>query len=287
VPKTISAGFTTLKNNLEITGLQRTTASARQNNVRNAVARGFDVLESFLAGSYARSTMISPLLKSDIDIFIVLDSKYYYDNTPSKLLDKLRTALIKTYPTTPKISRNGQAVTITFTDFKVDVVPCFNRKGGGYLIPDAISDKWIETNPTIHHSHLTDANSWHDGNLIPLIKMIKGWNRCTNDSFNGFYLELLTKKILTSIIITDYSSGVRYFFDKGREFIQYTINDPANYGDQVNGLNKVRNVKDAIKKFETAYNRSLKAEEYAANGNIELAFKEWQKIFPEYFPVYR
>lgn len=287
MPKTIASGFSVLKSNLEITSLQKSTVSTRQTNVRIAVGKGFNVLDSFLAGSYPRATMLSPLSKSDIDIFVILNSEYFHTYSPSKLLDKLRSVLKTTYPKTPKISRNGQAVTITFTDFKVDVVPCFKRKGGGYLIPNSITDKWIPTNPTVHHNNLTKENDWHDGNLIPLIKMIKGWNRSINNAFNSFYLELLIEKILAGVTITDFPSGVRYIFDKGREAIKYKIVDPAGFGDEINGLNNVGTVEDAIKKFETAYNRAIKAEDYASNGNIELAFLEWQKIFPNYFPNYR
>ena len=287
MPKTINSGFNVLKSNLEITSLQKSTVSVRQNNIRDAVEKGFKVTESYLSGSYPRATMVAPLSKSDIDIFIVLESEYFYTNTPSKLLDKLRTVLKDTYPTTPKINRNGQAVTITFTDFKVDVVPCFNRKGGGYLIPNSITGNWISTNPTIHHTHLTAANSWHNGNIIPLIKMIKGWNRCINNAFSSFYLELLIKKILTNVTITDFPSAVRYIFDHGRENIKYSIIDPAGFGEQISGLNKINTVNEGIKKFETAFTRAKKAEAYASNGNIELAFVEWQKIFPNYFPTYR
>ena len=287
MPKTIVAGFNTLKSNLEITGLQKTTIASRQNNVRDAVADGFDVHESFLAGSYAKSTMISPLKESDVDIFLVLDAKYYRQYTPATLLDRLRTILKRTYPTTPKVSRNGQAVTITFTDFKVDVVPSFYRTGGGYLIPDSIDGEWISTDPIVHRSNLTDANKWHTGDLIPVIKMVKAWNRCISNSFYGFYLELLTKKVLTNVTISDYPSAVRYVFDKGREAVKYTIADPAYFGDQIGGLKAVSNVKDAVSRFETAYNIAIKAESYAVSGNIELAYAEWRKIFPNYFPAYR
>lgn len=287
MPRTIAAGFSTLKSNLEITGLQKITVSNRQGNVRDAVADGFEIHESFLAGSYARSTMISPLKESDVDIFVLLDAKYYNQYTPASLLDRLRTILKRTYPTTPRISRNGQAVTITFTDFKVDVVPAFYMKGGGYLIPDSIDGEWIATAPTFHHSNLTDSNKWHNGDLIPVIKMMKGWNRCINDSFYGFYLELLTKKVLTNITISDYPSAVRYVLDKGREAVKYKIADPAGYGDQVGGMKGVSTVKDAVSRFEMAYSRAVKAEKYAANGNIELAYTEWRKIFPNYFPAYR
>lgn len=287
MPTTITLGFNTLKNNLEITSLQKSTVSTRQNNIREAVANGFTVLDSFLAGSYARSTMITPLKESDVDIFVIIDSSYYSKYSPASLLDRLRTILKITYPSTPQISRNGQAVTISFTDFKVDVVPSFNRKGGGYLIPDSVNKTWISTDPKVHHSNLTASNMWHDSDLIPVIKMIKGWNRCISNPFYGYYLELMVKNILTNITINDYPSAARYVFDKGREKIKYTISDPASFGGDVEGLNNISTVKEAVSRFETAYNRAIKAESYESKGRTDLAYEEWKKIFSRYFPSYR
>jgi hypothetical protein len=39
--------------------------------------RGLEVLDSFLTGSYRRSTMIAPLKEADVDVFVVLDAKCY------------------------------------------------------------------------------------------------------------------------------------------------------------------------------------------------------------------
>src|SRR6516225_4865062 len=75
--KTIDEGFAGLRSNLEITDLQEKTVSTRQQNVRKALEDDFDILDSFLTGSYRRSTMIAPLKGADLDIFIVLDPKYY------------------------------------------------------------------------------------------------------------------------------------------------------------------------------------------------------------------
>ena len=78
--------------------------------------------------------MIAPLATADIDIFVILDSKYYEKDGQAALLDKVKRALKATYKT-PEISRNGQAVTITFTDFKVDVVPPSTAKGVATSFP--------------------------------------------------------------------------------------------------------------------------------------------------------
>lgn len=284
--KTIKQSFSDFKSNLEITGLQKSTVSTRQENVRDAVEKEMNVLDSFLTGSYSRSTMISPLSEADIDIFIVLDPKYYEANGQASLLDKVKRVLRKTYTKTPEISRNGQAVTITFTDFVVDVVPAFYRQGGGYLIPNSKTSSWIATNPKVHVELMSNENASHNGDLVPCVKMIKGWNKGINDAFVSFYLELIAVKIFSGVTISDFPSGTRYFFDKGREAIKYKATDPAGYGDQVNGLRNCNSVEDAVGRFETAYNRALKAEEYERKGYTQNAVDEWRKIFGDYFPAY-
>lgn len=290
--KTISESFRELKANLEITELQHSTVSIRQRNVRNASENELDVLDSFLTGSYSRHTMIAPLKEADIDIFIILDEKYYYhyngqNGGQAGLLDLVKRTLRKTYPSTPDISRNGQAVTIQFTDFMVDVVPAFSRKGGGYLIPNSISQSWISTDPKKHVEIMSSANTEHDGDLVPLIKIIKGWNRSIDDYFRSFHLEVMALHILGKVKISDYPSGVRYFFDKGRSYVKQKNPDPAGYGGDVGSyLNTQEKVDDAVKKFETAYTRAIKAEDYANRYYIEDAINMWRKIFGNYFPAY-
>ena len=92
---TILSSFQKLRENLEITGLQKATVSTRQQNVRDVVAKELTVLDSFLTGSYSRSTMIAPLSEADIDIFVVLDPGYYESSGQATLLDKVKRALLK------------------------------------------------------------------------------------------------------------------------------------------------------------------------------------------------
>jgi hypothetical protein len=260
--------------------------STRQTNVRAAVQRRLTVVDSFLAGSYARSTMIGPLKDADLDIVMVLSSTYYAENTPASLLAKVRDALKETYTSTPSISPNGQAVTITFTDFKVDVVPAFNRQGGGYLIPNSNTGAWIETDPTVHATVLTAANGSHNGDLVPLVKMMRAWNRAGNRGFVGFYLELMTIDILTNVTISNFHSGMRYVFFHGQEKVKLKQRDPAGLNNWVNGIRNIPTVEEAVTTFATAYNTALGAEQLAQGNRIREATDEWRKIFGDYFPSY-
>lgn len=290
---TIPASFQKLKENIEITGLQKSAISTRQDNIRNVIAKEMDVVDSFLTGSYSRSTMIAPLAKADVDIFIVLNSKYFHhykngqNGGQAGLLDLVKRILKKTYPLTPDISRNGQAVTIRFNDFMVDVIPGFNRQGGGYLIPNSINNSWISTDPKKHVEIVANSNKAHNGDFVPLVKMIKTWNKNNNKYFNSFHLEVLALDILNGITISDYSSGMRYFFDKGKDLISKKNPDPAGYGGDVGGyINTQEKIDEAVAKFQLAYERAIKAEDYARRGYIRDAVDMWIKIFGDYFPTY-
>lgn len=282
---TVTESFRGCKSNLEITDLQQTTVANRQKSVRDAVSRKMNVIDSFVTGSYKRHTMISPLKDADIDVFLILNSSEFASDGYTALLDKVRAVLLETYPSTPKISRNGQAVTITFTDFVVDVVPGFHRKGGGYLIPSTPEKRWIPTNPKVHETAITAANELHNGDLVPLIKMIKAWNREISSPFRSFYLELMVEKLLRGVTISSFPSGCRYVFDKGRVQIKSKIADPAGFKNQLNPLG-TGSVEEAVQRFETAYGRAIKAEQLDKSGDSAAAVAEWQKIFGSSFPAY-
>lgn len=247
---------------------------------------------SFLTGSYSRQTLIAPLKEADIDIFFVLDPKYYHhyngqNGNQAGLLDFVKRLLRKTYTKTQDISRNGQAVTIIFDDFMIDVVPGFKRKGGGFLMPNSTSQTWISTDPKKHVEIVSVANKAHDGDLIPLIKMIKAWNKNNNKCFSSFHLEIIALEALNNIKITDFPSGVRYFFDKGRTIIAQKNLDPAGYGGDVGVyINTQEKIQEATAKFQLAYDRAVKAEDYDARGYTKEAVDMWIKIFGDYFPAY-
>jgi Second Messenger Oligonucleotide or Dinucleotide Synthetase domain len=287
---TIPQGFLKMKQNLEITDLQAATVSTRQKSIRDVLEAGLIVHDSFLTGSYSRNTMIAPLKEADIDIFFVMDVKYYYNYNGGQgggqagLLDLVKRTLKKTYTRTPDISRNGQAVSIRFDDFVVDVVPGFNRQGGGYLIPNSLTQSWISTDPKKHVELIRASNQAHAGDLVPLVKMIKGWNKGISSYFRAFHLEVLALEIFNGVTISDFPSGARFYFDKGRALIAQKNPDPAGYGDDVGRY--ITAIDEATGKFQLAYDRAVKAEDYAKRGYIQAATDMWIKIFGDYFPAY-
>ena len=292
MPNNVIESFNMFKSNLEITALQKSTVSGRQQNIRDALQDHLEVTDTFLTGSYSRHTMIAPLKEADIDIFIILDRKYFYhydgkNGGPAGLLELLKSSLKRTYSRTPDISRNGQAVTITFSDFIVDVVPAFNRKGGGFLIPNSQTQSWLSTDPKKHVEIWSQENQLHNGNLVPLIKMIKRWNKMIKNFFMSFHIEVMVLQILHNVTITDFPSGVRYFFDKGRYHVSKENPDPAQYGKDVGSyINTQSKINDSVNLFQLAYDSALKAEEYARNNKNYDAINMWRLVFGDFFPAF-
>ncbi len=289
---TIAEAFSRLKANLEISGLQESGVSARQQHVRQVVSSGLTIHDSFLTGSYSRSTMIAPLSEADLDVFFVLGASYFHDyekqnGGPAGLLELMKRTLRKTYTQTPDISRNGQAVTIRFADYAVDVVPGFNRQGGGYLIPNSISQSWISTNPKAHVEISARANDAHNGDFVPLVKMIKGWNRIIGRAFGSFHLEVMAFMIMNGVTISDFPSGMRYFFDKARDLVRQQNPDPAGYGGDVGSyINTQDKIQQAVSKFQVAFDYAVRAEDFGRRGHVRDSIETWRKVFGDYFPAY-
>jgi hypothetical protein len=114
-----------------------------------------------------------------VDIFIVLDPHYFnhYNNQnsgPAGLLDYTKRLLLKTYTSTPDISRNGQAVSVRFADFVVDVVVGFILSNTNLVpAPDA------ERSPSIYR--LGWYQSDYMGRYVEVALSLKMGKRLNSD----------------------------------------------------------------------------------------------------------
>jgi hypothetical protein len=280
----VPRAFDLFASRLEITDLQQSTVSTRQQAVRAALDRRLRVLDTFLTGSYRRHTMIGPLAGADVDLFCVLDPGYHHPAGQAALLDAVRKVLRETYPKIPRIAANGQAVTIRFTDFIVEVVPAFHRQGGGFLIPSSTEARWIETDPKVHEAFIANANAKHHGKLMPLIKMLKAWNRNSGSPLRSFYLELMTEAVLRRRWIGDYRSAATFVFERAREAVRWRAIDPAGLDEaQVQGLAH-GGVPEVVAAFDLAARRARTAMLAERSGQGQRALSLWRQAFGSPFP---
>jgi hypothetical protein len=277
--------FQAFKSNLEITGLAADTVSERQRHVRKSIAKDFIVLDAFPSGSYRRKTMIAPLDEAAIEFCLVLDSRYYCrdQNGPMTLLERIKETLQKHCNAATAINSNGQAATLAFPDFDVDVVPAVPFQGSSYLIPDARRQRWVSTDPDKQIEIWTSANEMQGDKLIPLIKMIKAWNKRQNKLLRSFHLESLALQVFTGVPVAEYWHALADFFVRAAQHVDY-VPDPSGQGGNLAyylDFSRAHVVKDRMKEARWRAIEAITLDDF---GKTDRAFAKWRDIFGDYFP---
>jgi hypothetical protein len=289
----VAAAFREFRGNLEITGLQESVVAARHEKVRAVVARGLTVRESFLTGSYRRRTLIGPLRDADVDIVIVL-AREYRRLGPVAVLDLVKDTLREQY-TSPKISRNGQAVTITFSDFAVDVVPAFPLWWDSEIfdICNSGGGSWIRTSPQKHIALSSKINKRADGLVVPAVKMLKAWNRSAGRPLRSFHLEALAWKVLdpgwradwfgTAVGMGSDPENLARFFAEAPGRLGRKLPDPARDEGDLGGYLTDLARENAISRLRTASSRCERAAQLAAGDDAAGAVAVYRKVFGDVF----
>lgn len=278
----VDDAFNSLKSNLEITQTEQDLAKARHAAIRTFVKLHWQLADDFLTGSYRRDTKTKKL--KDIDIFVVIDADGpqagYRDQAPIQVINALETLLRQKWSAA---YRDGMAVVIPYGAddevMSIDVVPAFNRGGGGYFIPNPSGGDWIATNPKVHHELSTAKNSDCAGKYVPFVKMIKGINRELGEPVAPSFLLEVMAQSLVKPPIDRYQDEIVLFLATAAEQIGDEWPDPAGLGGDVNAvMNGTQRLVAA-----DALNHARAIAEHAVDledeGQERAAYDEWKKIF--------
>jgi len=148
----------------------------------------------FLNGSYKRRTANTKL--HDVDVFVV-----FSDFPTQQQLEEALKNLHLSQKHTVEAQHHSFRLDITESKTTFDVVPARKSKESrGYEIKDWKRNKWVYTDPDAAKEECTAANKRADEKLVPLIKLLKYWNRLTGESykkkkvFQSFHLEVMSYK---------------------------------------------------------------------------------------------
>ena len=291
---TVPEAFAKYKSRLEITQTEQDDASRRQKDVRATVQQSFDVDHDFLTGSYGRHTKTKPL--KDVDIFVALgeDEQQRRKEAARLILDDLETCLVDKYGR-DQVERDRRCITVWFEkrsqtsdqDGKVlslDVVPAF-EKSGDYEIPDEMSGSWMWTNPATHAELATNKNKELGGNWVPLVKMLKGWNRASGSPIKpSFLIEVMALELVDGPF-NSFPDEARRFFAAAAATIADDWPDPAGLGSPVSD-EMTPYLCDAARRqllaAEVLATRAYRAEQ---EGRASEALALWRQIFGPPFPT--
>ena len=148
----IAETFSEFIDNLAISNAE--TISTRYGELTAALNKQFRETESKTAntlqvGSFGRRTGINGI--SDLDMLYIMPKTKWgdYDKVDGqlKLLQDTKEAILKRYPST-KVRVDRLVVTVTYTNFHVEVQPVFEQDDKSYKYPDTKnSGSWKVTKP--------------------------------------------------------------------------------------------------------------------------------------------
>jgi predicted nucleotidyltransferase len=292
---TVTGAFTEFLSRLEPTEKQKQDASTKRTTVQACLNEKLWVASSFLTGSYARSTLIRP--PNDIDLFVVLDAEHHaqqyfhaWDGS-IKVVERFHDILKGCYPTTP-IRKDQPAVHLDFSTYGFDVIPAFDRQGGGYLILSRAKTGWISTNPTEHANRTTILNKATYGDFVPVVKMMKAWNRDKNfGRLTGFHLEVELGHAWPKVgddrqVFSTYSAALAAIFGRLSSTLASTTNDPAGLSGRIDEYLAEDVRRWTRDKLVSASEGAAIARNHEAGDRMELAINKWRDILGDTFPAY-
>lgn len=206
---TINDSFRVFASQLEISERQESKVSNCRNNVVKKLEQELTLHpeKSKVIGSWDRNTLIRYLSEGDVDVMVVLHygNNKHWDNSDGteQSLNKFKSILETSYPNT-LTRKDENCVTMKLDEFRLDVVPAFKLDSGRYKIPDTHRKKWIITDPFAFADLITTTNKNMGERLVPLIKMVKAWNRGIGWPIRSFHLECIMYNRFGT-----YDSGVR------------------------------------------------------------------------------
>jgi hypothetical protein len=177
---------------------------------------------------------------------------------------------------------------MNFAEFRLDVVPAFKYNEGYFSIPDTYQRRWITTDPIRFAEKTTSVNTAMDGCFIPLVKMVKGWNRNQGWPISSFHLEcLMYEKYSTYTQGYTYQSMLKVFFEELDGRLTRATYEPV-MGERVDGyMDEGSSPTRRARAREKARTAATAAAWAQANENQPwVAIPAWKALLGEFFPAY-
>lgn len=278
--------FSEFLGNLAITNGE--TISLRYGELTAALNKKFRDTESKTAnslqvGSFGRSTGINGI--SDLDmIYIMPKGKWddYKDGKQLKLLQDTKDAILARYPKT-EVKIDRVVVTVTYSDFHVEVQPVFEQDDQSYKYPDTKGDgAWKITKPREEMDELSSADTKKNSNLKRLCKMARAWRNKHGQQMGGLLIDTLAYNFLST---TDYFDDKSYLYYDclSRDFFKYLADEPDQSEYAAPGSRqRVRVKKKFQRKAKKAYQLCLDAIAGAKQKNVN---DKWRKVYGRPFPA--
>ena len=264
------------------------TISLRYGELTAALNKAFRDTESKTAntlqvGSFGRTTGINGI--SDLDmLYIMPKTKWetYKDGKQLKLLQDVKSAILNRYPKTD-VRVDRLVVTITYTDFHVEVQPVFEQDDGAFKYPDTKNGgNWKITKPREEMEAVAELDANKNSNLRRLCKMVRAWKNKHGVGMGGLLIDTLCYNFL--VATTEYDTKSFLYYDYlSRDFFEYLAQLPEQDRYDAPGSDQHVRVKKPFQR-KAAKARRLCLAAIEAENQVGVNDR-WKKVYGRAFPA--
>ena len=284
----ISQMFEEFIDNLAISNKQ--TISDRYAELTKTLNKKFrdsdsETANTLQVGSFGRKTGIDGI--SDLDMLYIMPKSSWdtYNNAQNgqyKLLSDTKEAILTRYSRTA-VSVDRLVVTVTFSNFYIEVQPVFEQEDGSFKYPDTKNGGSSKiTKPREEIDEISSADKDKNQNLRRLCKMARAWKNKHGVAMGGLLIDTLAYNFLKSTNYYDDKSYL-YYDLLSRDFFKYLSELPdQDYYLALGSNQRVAVKKKFQKKAKKAYDLCLKAIDAE---NQSCVNDKWKKIYGRPFPA--
>lgn len=283
----ISDMFSEFLGNLTIGNAE--TISLRYGELTGALNKKFRDTDSKTAntlqvGSFGRKTGIHGI--SDLDMLYIMPKSNWdsYNKVGGQLalLQDTKDAILARYPLT-KVRVDRLVVTVTYTNFHVEVQPVFEQDDKNYKYPDTKNGgSWKITKPREEMDAVAELDAAKNSNLRRLCKMTRAWKNKHGVAMGGLLIDTLAYNFLNSTAEYDTKSFLYYDY-MSRDFFKYLsdLSEQSEYAAP-GSRQRVRVKKKFQRKAKKAHELCLAAIEADGKPNVN---DKWKKVYGRPFPA--
>jgi hypothetical protein len=264
------------------------TISLRYGELTAALNKQFRDTDSKTAntlqvGSFGRKTGINGI--SDLDmLYIMPKAKWetYREGKQLKLLQDVKQAVLARYPSTD-VRVDRFVVTVTYSDFHVEIQPVFEQEDGSFQYPDTKDEgSWRTTRPREEMDAMCDLDVAKNANLKRLCKMSRAWKNKHGLEISGLLIDTLAYNFLAATDEYDTHSYLYYdWLSKG--FFEYLAELPEqDYYAAPGSGQRVKVRKKFQRKAKKAYRLCLEAIDAEGTNSVNA---KWKRVYGRSFPA--
>ncbi len=281
---TVHDGFLLLAKNTDLPFSQYISITQAQAEFESRLQKYFSEFSTVLQGAFSRKTMIAPLQGAMVDMIVLFKDRHTRDRLPSLVFRELREALLEIFFDAKPV-RNRNAIIVPMADFSFLVQPGYSVGEHVYMLPATMFNEWIKYDCGSYNAYFVEQNVRQKGELTAIIRMIKTWNRVSENFFDGYYLELLVTALMSRYENRAFSESICYIFRQALNEVVFQKQDPANQEFNVEGLYDIDNLIKAMLLLKKSHQVAEEAVCFEQAGDMEKAINCWRQLFPGVFPT--